>query len=171
MEILAPNLHQHEQAGPGGAHRMMTAYAALILDSMQKYENSSVLALWSVEALITLFRAGDAYQQAEFCVPFFRAFVSVALRFRDVNVPNLHLRLLQGMADVVSPDCRLCDTGLIDYIIGQLDRSRNKLNTLTVEHALAILCVLRSPHRVSEQIRHCLLVIRGLKSEPHLCTR
>jgi len=171
METLAPNLHEHEQADPGGAHRTMTAYAALLLDSLQKYENSSVLGLWCAEALITLFRAGDAYQQAEFSVPFFRAFVAIALRFRDVNVTNLHLRLLQGMADVVSPDCRLCDPGLVDYIIEQLDRSRNKLNTLTVEHALAILCVLRAPHRVSEQIRHCLLVLRGLKSEPHLCVR
>ncbi|CAE7260101.1 mhkB [Symbiodinium natans] len=171
METLAPNLHEHEKANPGGAHKTMTAYAALILDSMQKYENSSVLGLWCTEALITLFRAGDAYQQAEFCVPFFRAFVGVALRFRDAHMPSLHLRLLQGMADVVSPDCRLCDPGLVDYIIDQLDRNRNKLNTLTVEHALAILCVLRAPHRVSEQIRHCLLVIRGLKSEPYLCVR
>lgn len=48
---------------------------------------------------------------------------------------------------------------------------RNKLNTLTTEHALAILCMLRSPIRVGEQIRHCLLVLRGLKSEQHLCTR
>ena len=37
---------------------------------------------------------------------------------------------IAGMADVVSPDCRLCDTGLIDYIIGQLDRSRNRGSTL-----------------------------------------
>lgn len=48
---------------------------------------------------------------------------------------------------------------------------RNKLNTLTTEHALAVLCMLRSPHRVGEQLRHCLLVLRGLKSEEHLCTR
>ena len=51
------------------------------------------------------------------------------------------------------------------------DCPRNKLNTLTTEHALAILCMLRSPHRVSEQLRHCLLILRGLKSEEHLCTR
>lgn len=31
--------------------------------------------------------------------------------------------------------------------------------------------MLRSPNRVNEQLRHCLLVLRGLKSEEHLCTR
>ena len=65
-------------------------------------------------------------------------------------------------------------------VVGQLDSwtlvglswtPRNKLNTLTTEHALAVLCMLRSPKRVNEQLRHCLLILRGLKSEEHLCTR
>jgi len=171
LETLAPNLQQHDQAEMDGAKKTMTAYAALLLDSLQQYEDSSVLGLWIVEALTTLFRAGDADQQAEFSVPFFRAFVSVALRFQDANSPNLHMRVLQGLAEVASPDCRLCDPGLLDYVMDQLDQNRNKLNTLTTEHALAILCMLRSPHRVSEQLRHCLLILRGLKSEEHLCTR
>eukprot|EP00434_Breviolum_minutum_P010219 symbB.v1.2.009017.t1/scaffold564.1/size186654/11 len=171
LETLAPNLQQHDQAEIDGAKKTMTAYAALLLDSLQQYEDSSVLGLWIVEALTTLFRAGDADQQAEFSVPFFRAFVSVALRFQDANSPNLHMRVLQGLAEVASPDCRLCDPGLLDYVMDQLDQNRNKLNTLTTEHALAILCMLRSPHRVSEQLRHCLLILRGLKSEEHLCTR
>lgn len=171
LETLAPNLQQHNEEEEEGAKKMMTAYAALLLDSLQQYEDSSVLGLWIVEALTTLHRAGDADQQAEFSVPFFRAFVGVALRFQQANYPNLHMRVLQGLAEVGSPDCRLCDPGLLDYVLDQLDQNRNKLNTLTTEHALAILCMLRSPIRVGEQIRHCLLVLRGLKSEQHLCTR
>eukprot|EP00913_Durusdinium_trenchii_P012459 g11697.t1 len=161
LETLAPNLQQHNEEEEEGAKKMMTAYAALLLDSLQQYEDSSVLGLWIVEALTTLHRAGDADQQAEFSVPFFRAFVGVALRFQQANYPNLHMRVLQGLAEVGSPDCRLCDPGLLDYVLDQLDQNRNKLNTLTTEHALAILCMLRSPIRVGEQIRHCLLVLRG----------
>ena len=75
-------------------------------------------------ALTTLFCAGGRDQQAEFSVPFFHAFVtcfhigyhrmvrcdkhvkpmsvswssqvSVALRFQKANLPNLHMRVLQG---------------------------------------------------------------------------
>ena len=55
-----------------------------------------VLGLWIVEALTSLFRCSSALQQAEFSLPFFRAFVAVALRFRGHQNLNLHMRILQG---------------------------------------------------------------------------
>ena len=29
-----------------------------------------------------------------------------------------------GLAEVASPDCRLCDPGLLDYVLDQLDQNR-----------------------------------------------
>ncbi len=31
---------------------------------------------------------------------------------------------LAGLAEVASPDCRLCDPGLLDYVMDQLDQNR-----------------------------------------------
>eukprot|EP00438_Fugacium_kawagutii_P024827 Skav205729 [mRNA] locus=scaffold1496:120813:128646:+ [translate_table: standard] len=42
LETLAPNLQEHEEEEPDGANKMMTAYAALLLDSLQQYKNSDV---------------------------------------------------------------------------------------------------------------------------------
>ena len=35
-------------------------------------------------------------------------------------------RMQTGLAEVASPDCRLCDPGLLDYVLDQLDQNRKR---------------------------------------------
>lgn len=53
--------------------------------------------------------------------------------FLLLRVFHFHIRsreLLGGLAEVGSPDCRLCDPGLLDYVLDQLDQNRHLGNQL-----------------------------------------
>eukprot|EP00403_Amphidinium_massartii_P043624 CAMPEP_0178457116 /NCGR_PEP_ID=MMETSP0689_2-20121128/46848_1 /TAXON_ID=160604 /ORGANISM="Amphidinium massartii, Strain CS-259" /LENGTH=1409 /DNA_ID=CAMNT_0020083351 /DNA_START=36 /DNA_END=4264 /DNA_ORIENTATION=- len=144
-------------------------YAALLIDAVARYKSNKILSLWVVEALVQLFNYAKDIR-LQFAVPICDAITRVCLRFSTDADAELHDRLLAALAVTMSPDCHKMPA-LVNYVLDQLDRNRNRLQPLTVEHALAVLCVACSPHRILEQVKHGLLVLRGFKSDVYLATR
>jgi len=149
---------------------MLSQYAAMLLDALYSYIDSPTLCMWTVEGLVSIFNHVEDHR-AQLGIPLFNAFAHAAVKFEgQPEVIELHCRLLAGLATVASPDC-CAEPPLIDYVLTILEHAQGRLPPLTAEHALAVLCAVRSSHRIGTQIRHTLLLLRGFKSDVYLATR
>lgn len=158
-------------AGKETTDEELIAYSALLLDAVEKYSGSMVLDVWMVEALLAVFKKAET-QRGQLAVPLFITFTKVALRTRgEVGSTDLHNRLLAAIATVATPDVRIDLRGLTDYVCDQFDQRRGQVPPLTAEHALAIFCIVRSRHRIRDQVLHTLHMLRAFKSDMHLVTR
>lgn len=148
----------------------LSMYAGILIDGIDAYPGQPVLTMWGVDALVTVFRIAGRLR-SQIGVPIFAAFARACYNFvPSEELDELHARLLAGLAATVSPDC-LASPKLVDYILEQLESKMAAMPVLTAEHALAVLCAIRSSHRLGTQIRHTLFLLRGFKSDPHLSTR
>jgi len=148
---------------------VLDIYVGLLLDILEQYRDSSMLCLWSVEALVCLqTAAGDT--KGQLALPIFDAIVGAAIHLACDPDVELHERFLAALAKIMSPFCQVEDK-LVDYVLQQLSRREGRWRPLLAEHALALLGMARQKHRLRKQIDNVLLVLRGYTAEARLATR
>eukprot|EP00927_Polykrikos_kofoidii_P037842 TRINITY_DN32048_c0_g1_i1.p1 TRINITY_DN32048_c0_g1~~TRINITY_DN32048_c0_g1_i1.p1 ORF type:complete len:1482 (+),score=263.91 TRINITY_DN32048_c0_g1_i1:93-4538(+) len=149
----------------------LAEFAGILLVALGTFKQSNTLTLWILEALTAIWRCASPCYRQQFSVPLFESFQSAALRFSKATDVQVHMRLLAGLAAVATPECVMETKALINYVLDLLDPAKTRMPPIAAEHALAVLCVVGSTHRVSEQVGHTTVLLRGFQSDPHLVTR
>eukprot|EP00929_Paragymnodinium_shiwhaense_P113615 TRINITY_DN8189_c0_g1_i1.p1 TRINITY_DN8189_c0_g1~~TRINITY_DN8189_c0_g1_i1.p1 ORF type:complete len:1475 (+),score=385.52 TRINITY_DN8189_c0_g1_i1:123-4547(+) len=158
-------------AEAGGGDDTLAEYTGMMLDALEAYGESVVMTLWVLEALTAIWDFASSGYRLQLSVLLFEGFSKSAQRFMKDPDINIHARLLAGLASVATPDCYMEVENIVNYVLEQMEQSSTRLPPIMAEHALAVLCSVRSTHRVAEQVGHVLLVLRGFKSDAHLVTR